>query len=241
MQKIHRVMLLTALLLVPVTAAAQSAPEADRNRILTEGAAEVTGRNDSARVTIAVETGGRSLKSVSAANTAAGKAVIKALKALNLDALELETADYRVTPQRDYKVTPSRIKGYTVANSISATLEGFGSEALSTHVSAIVEKALEQGANRIDQVQFYVKDRSALEKLALTRATRDAIARAETLAGAAGVKLKRIVSLSTGPSAPGPRTLRSAAMKAEAAAMAPPIAPGESLIRARVSLVYEIE
>ena len=243
MQKAHVLVLLAGLLLISPAASAQPSPAADRNLILTEGSADVTGRNDSASVTIAVETSGRNLKQVGAANAAAGSAVIKALKALNLEALVLTTADYRMTPQRDYDLSPPRIKGYEVANSITATLEGLAPDQLAVHVSEIIEKALEQGANRINQVQFYIKDRAPLENLALTRATREAITRAETLAAAAGIKLKRIVSLSTGPmQRPGPPPVfRSAGMKAETAAMAPPIEPGESRIRVQVSLVYEIE
>jgi uncharacterized protein YggE len=113
---------------------------------------------------------------------------------------------------------------------------------LSKHVSRIVGKALESGANTIQRIQFYLKDKSILEKKALKLATQEAMERAKVLAEAAGVKLKGIVSLSTQPmySPPQPHMLRAADMKAEAGSMAPPIETGESHIRVQVSLAYEI-
>jgi hypothetical protein len=219
-------------------------PEAsDRNLILTEGTAEVMGQNDSATIFIAVVTEGRKLEQVGSENADKTKAVITAIKGLNIKHLKFETSNYRVTPQRDYKARLPRITGYEVSNAIMVTLEGFETEPLSKHVSRIVGKALESGANAIQRIQFYLKDKSALEKKALKLATQEAMERAKTLAQAAGVTLKGIVSLSTQPmySPPQPHMLRAAEMKADAGAMAPPMEIGESRIRAQVSIAYEIE
>ena len=215
----------------------------DRNLILTEGSAEVMGQNDSATIFIAVVTEGRKLEQVSSENANKTKAVVTTLKGLNIKHLKLETSNYRVIPQRDYKARPPKIKGYEVNNAIVVTLEGLEPESLSKHVSRIVGKALESGSNTIQRIQFYLKDKSTLEKKALKLATQEAIERAKILAEAAGVKLKGIVSLSTQPmySPPQPHMLRAAEMKTDAGAMAPPMEIGESLIRVQVSIAYEIE
>jgi len=70
------------------------------------------------------------------------------------------------------------------------TLEGFEAEHLSKHVSKIVGKALESGANNIHHIQFYIKNKEPLEKKALTQATQEAMDRARTLAQAAGREAK---------------------------------------------------
>jgi uncharacterized protein YggE len=222
---------------------AGSSADADRNLILTEGTAEITGQNDSAKIFIAVVTQGRKLEQASSENADKTKAVLTAVKGLNIKQLKLETSNYRVTPQRDYKARPPTIKGYEVSNAIVATLEGFESQPLSDHVSRIVGKALESGSNAIQRILFYLKDKSALEKKALKLATRGAMERAKILAEAAGVTLKGIVSLSTQPiyTPPQPHMLRAAEMKAGAEAMAPPVETGESSIRVQVSIAYEIE
>ena len=221
---------------------AGSPAASDRNLILTEGTAEVRGQNDSAKIFIAVVTEGRKLEQAGSENANKTKTILTTLKGLNIKHLKLETSNYRVSLQKDYKARPPKTKGYEVNNGIEVTLEGFEPESLSKHVSRIVGKALESGANTIQRIQFYLKDKLILEKKALKLATQEAMERAKILAEAAGVKLKGIVSLSTQPmySPPQPYMLRAADMKAEAGSMAPPIETGESHIRVQVSLAYEI-
>jgi uncharacterized protein YggE len=232
-----------SLLFLPYAGFAQSPPVRERNLIFTEGVAEVMGQNDSAKISIAVVTDGKNLEQISAENARKTKQILKVIKRLDSTGLKLETSNYRVTPQKDYKARPPEIKGYEVYNAIEVTLENMEPENLSTRCSKIVGQALENGANTIHTINFYIKNRASLEKEALTQATKEAIARAETLAQAAGVQLKRIATLSTHPIQPPPRPnrYRTALMESDAAEGAPPIEIGESQIRVQVSLAYEIE
>ena len=232
-----------SLLSLPCAGFAQSSPVQERNLIYTEGVAEVMGQNDSAKISIAVVTDGKNLEQISAENARKTKKILKVIKRLNSTGLKLETSNYRVTPQKDYKARPPEIKGYEVYNAIEVTLESMEPESLSAHCSKIIGQALESGANNIDAIHFYIKNRAALEKEALTQATKEAIARAETLAEAAGVRLKRVATLSTHPIQPPirPMRYRTALMESDAAEGAPPIEAGESQIRVQVSLAYEIE
>ncbi len=242
MKRVFIPILTVSLLLMAHSTLAQCPSAWDRNLILTQGMAEVMGQNDSARISVAVVTQGRNLEQVSSENAGKTKGVIQAIKDLNIKDLKLKTSNYRVTPQRDYKARPPKIKGYEVHNAIEITLEGFEPEPLSKNVSMMIGKALESGSNNINHIQFYIKNKSALEKEALKQSTQQAMDRARTLAEAAGVKLKRIVSLSTQPIHIPTRQhmLRAAGMKTEASA-APPIEIGESQIRVQVSIAYEIE
>ena len=235
------ILLLTAtLLLMAHSSLAQCPSGSDRNLILTEGMAEVTGQNDSAKISLAVVTEGRNLEQASSENAGKIDAVLKGLKDLRIENLKLKTANYRVSPQKDYKARPPKIYGYEVSNAIEVTLAGFEPEPLAKNVSKIIGKALESGSNNINHIQFYINNKQPLEKDALKLATREAMDRARTLAEAAGVKLKRVVSLSTQPIhiPPRPQMLRAAEMKTEAA---PPMEIGESQIRVTVSIAYEIE
>ena len=242
MKKVFILVLTAGVCLVANSGFAGSSSASDRNLILTEGSAEVMGQNDSAKVFIAVVTEGRKLEQASSENANKTKAVLTTLKGLNIKHLKFETSNYRVTPQRDYKARPPMIKGYEVSNAVMVTLEGLETESLSKHVSRIVGKALESGSNTIQNIQFYLNDKSALEKKAFKLATQKAMGRAKILAEAAGVTLKGIVSLSTQPmySPPQPHMLRAAEMKPDAGTMAPPMETGESRIRIQVSIAYEI-
>lgn len=230
-------------LLIAAVPWVQAEQQSFRKLLHTEGTAEVSGRNDSARVRIAVVTTGRKLEAASTENASRTEAVLSAVRRLGVENLKLETAGYRVNPQRDYKARPPKIHGYEVHNGIEATLEKLSPERLSAGVSRVIGAALDAGANNVSHIQFYIREREPLEKEALTRATQEAMARAGTLARAAGVRLKEIVSLRTqpGPSPPAPRLMRAAAMNAEAGSMAPPVEAGESVVRAQVSISYEIE
>ena len=243
MKRLFVLFLITGLLSIAHTGFAQSSAVNQRNVIITEGIGEVKGQNDSARISIGVMTEGKQLEEVSSENAIKTKEVLKVIKGLAISNLTLKTSNYRVSPQRDYQARPPKIKGYEVYNAIEVTLEGFDPEDLSTHSSTIIGKALESGANNINRLQFYIKNKGALEKEALTQATQAAIQRAETMASAAGVKLKRIASLSTQPMhiPPTPQRFMAAEMDSKAAAGAPPIEIGESQIRFQVTVAYEIE
>lgn len=221
---------------------AQPSDVSDRNLIFTEGTAEVAGQNDSAKIFIAVVTEGRKLEQAGSENAEKTGKVLTAIKGLNIKHLKLQTSNYRVTPQKDYKARPPKIKGYEVENAVMVTLEGFESEPLSKYVSQVVETAIENGSNAIQDIRFYLKNKSALEKKALIEATQKAIERAKILADAAGVKLKRIASISTQPvyTPPRPLMLGAAERGADTGTAAPPMEIGESRIRVQVSITYEI-
>jgi uncharacterized protein YggE len=152
--------LTVSLLFMAHSTLAQCPSARDRNLILTDGMAEVTGQNDSAKVSVAVVTQGRNLEQVTLENASKTKAVIQSVNGLNIKDLKLKTSDYRVTPQRDYKARPPKINGYEVHNAIEITLEGFETEPLSKNISMMIGKALESGCNNINQIQFYIKNAS---------------------------------------------------------------------------------
>jgi uncharacterized protein YggE len=235
--------LFSSLVLCLVFSFSQNAYASERRLIYTEGTGTVTGQNDSAKLTIAILSEGRDLEQTNSENASKMKAVIGAIKGLNIKGLKLKTAGYRVTPQRDYKSKPPKLKGYEVFNAAEITLEGYQPEDLAEQVSMLVGKALETGANHIQNLFFYIKTKLPYEKVALTLATREAIERAKILAEAAGVRIKGIVTISTQPihEPIRPHVMRSAGVKAETAAMEPPMDAGESKIQVRVHVAHEIE
>ena len=229
--------------LLSTPACVQSQMDQDRNYIFTEGTAEVTGQNDSARISIAVRTEDRDIEKTASENAGRTRAVLSMLEDAGVENLRLETRNYRITPQRDYKSKPVKITGYEAYNEIEVTMEGLDPDTLSRHMSKVLGKVIEAGANDINNILFYIKDKKLLEKEGLDRATREAIDRAEILAEAAGVTLKRIASISTQPiSSPvKPQVFRAAKMALESNAVEPPIESGESKIYVHVSIAYEME
>jgi uncharacterized protein YggE len=240
MKRSHLFLLAAVGVMAVFSALSTAAAAQERNLILTEGSAEVMGQNDSAAISFSVMTEGRDLEAVSTDNAAGTEAVLKSIKDLKIANLRVQTSNFRVEPLTDYKARPPRITGYRVYNAIELTLETLAPEDLSRHVSKIIGVALQNGANSVQRLDFYIKNKAPLEKEALTLATREALDRAAVLAQAAGVTLKRIASISTQPMQPAPiRPMMRAAMTADAAA--PPMESGESVVRAQVQIAYEIE
>ncbi|MBU4052913.1 MAG: SIMPL domain-containing protein [Proteobacteria bacterium] len=213
------------------------------NVIQTEGIAEVSGRNDSMTLSIAVLTKGKDMENTALDNSNRVKGVLSAIQDLKIKNLRMKTADFRVTPVRDYQSKPPVISGYEVYNAIEVKMEEFEPGILAEYASKVIGAALGKGANTINYISAYIKNLDGLENEALTLATRKARQRSETIAKAAGVKIKKIVSIHTQPEdIPGPYKLaRSAAMAEESGSMAPPVEIGESKVRVRVTMTVEIE
>ena len=70
----------------------------------------------------------------------------------------------------------------------------------------------------------------------MAAAVRDAAARAETIAEAAGIRLGPVISINAGGVGPAPRPFLARAVAAEAV----PVATGELTVRAQVSVIYAI-
>jgi uncharacterized protein YggE len=227
---------------MPNASIAQSQNLLNRNLVFAEGSADVTGENDSARILLSVQSEAREMEKAAADNATKTKAVLQAVKALPIKDLKIKTRNYRITPQKDYKAKPPVTKGYEVRNEIEITTEGFAPKELSAQVSKMIATSLKNGANSVHNIQFYIRDKQELEKQGLSLATKEAMAQAQILASAAGVKLGRIVSISNQPIAVPIRAemFRSAGAAVQETSMEPPIESGESKIFFRVSVVYEI-
>ena len=223
---------------------AQSPDEASLNLIKTQGDAEVVGQNDSVKISFSIITENKNLDSATSENADKTNAVLLALKKLIVKNLSIKTANYQVIPKRDYKkASPPVMVGYEVQNTIDVKIEQLDAKQLAEYSSRIIGSALENGANRITHMQFYIKEMESLENQALAEAIRKAKDRAEIAAGAAGVKIKNIVNIDTqnGSDPIRPMMMRASSMKADAESMAPPIEIGESSVRMQVHMSFEFE
>ena len=101
----------------------------------------------------------------------------------------------------------------------------------------VLDAVVEAGSNQINGIQFDIDNKEGVLNQARNRAVKDARARAELYAQAAGVKLGNVINIQeTGAVIPQPRPMVRMAM-AEAAV---PIAAGEQELVASVSMTFEI-
>lgn len=185
---------------------------------------------------------GKTAAAALAANSADMNRVIAALKAAGIADRDIQTSNLSLNPLYAPQVVrpdgrienpEPRIIGYQVNNQVTVRqrkLADYG-RVLDTLVTA--------GANQINGPSFELDDSDAAMDEARTVAMAKARQRAELYARAAGLKVKRIVSISeSGGYAPPMPVMYARAAMAEAAA--PPVAPGEVGLTANVSVQFEL-
>jgi uncharacterized protein YggE len=106
----------------------------------------------------------------------------------------------------------------------------------------VLDATIEAGANSVNSVYFMVDDPSKAQEEARTLAVKDAMAKAQTLASAAGVKVGRITSISDIQNVGIPFFRNSAFDSVPAAAGgAGPVETGSNEITATVEMHFEID
>lgn len=225
--------LLATLMLAPATVAL--ADDAARSSLTVTGQGRVEAVPDLATVSLGVMTQDRSAAAAMAANSAALSAVIDRLAAAGIEARDIQTSNLSLGPDVQYSPdgsSPPRITGYTASNQVTVRVRDVA------RLGAVLDSAIADGANTLNGISFGLQDDTALLDEARTRAVQDARASAQTLAAAAGVQLKRIVTITEGGgnAPPMPMYRMEAAMASDV-----PVAQGEIGITASVTVVYEIE
>jgi uncharacterized protein YggE len=204
-------------------------------RIVTSGEAEVRVTPDRATIFVGVQTRAATAASAGASNARIQKAIIDTLKAMGIGSDQLATQNYSVNPEMQYPPAggPGKVTGYVVSNVVRVELKRI------EQVGPAVDASLAKGANQINSIQFFSSTAAEARRTAMADAVRDARADAETLAKAAGGTLGPVIEITSGspPVRPvyGELMMRSAA-KADAPT---PIEPGEQVISANVSVIWQ--
>lgn len=209
-------------------------------RVVVSGDSLVEAQPDTAILMIAVVTQNRNASEAQAENASKTEAVVRAVKASAGAGAEVKTSGYSLQPQYVYKENqPPLISGYTARNSVVVTMGELN------RVGTVIDAASQAGANSVDNLSFTLRrDRPAREQ-ALSEATREALAKAQTIAQALGGRVVRILEVQeAGTVRPLPVMQRMDAEFGRAASMAAPATPievGSLNITSQVQLVAEIE
>jgi uncharacterized protein YggE len=218
-----------------VAAASQAqAPAVQPPRITTSGEAQVRLTPDRATVLVGVQTRGATAAAAGTSNARIQKAILDTLKAMSLGPDQLATQNYSVNPEMQYPPTggPGKVVGYTVSNVVRVELRRV------EQVGPVIDASLAKGANQINSVQFTSSTAAEARRTAMGDAVRDARADAEALARAAGGTLGPVIEITS--SAPPIRPMYAeVAMRSAAKAIDTPIEPGEQVISASVSVVWQ--
>lgn len=222
------------LLLFAGHTAAQTDSEKLPPSIRTTGEAIVTAAPDRARLDIGVVSQASESQAAVTQNAQKLQATLTRLRALLGANADIKTISYTLNP--DYRYAQGggepTITGYTATNIVRITLDDL------TLVGKAIDTATQAGANRVQSLQFTVKDEKPLEAQALRQAAVNARQKADALAGALGVRMGRILGVTE--SSPVVIPYREVAFAKADTATSTPIEPGTIEVRAVVSLAMEI-
>jgi hypothetical protein len=220
-----------AVMLPAGMAQAQPAPLIPPQIVVT-AEATVMKAPDIATVSLGVTTTDPMAAAAMKANSAALSDVIARLKSAGIEDRDLQTSNLQLNPNwiSTEGGNASKISGYTANNTLSVRVRDL------TILGAVLDAAINDGANELNGISFGHADPRPLQDEARKAAVSDAISRAKLLTDAAGVKLGRIVTISETPSYGTPEPMA----KSMAMADAVPVEAGEVGVTASVSLVFEL-
>ena len=223
-----------AMTAAPATALAQAAPASDGTLLSVSSRAEARKAPDIATFSAGVVTQAADGNAALRQNAEQMNRVLAAIKAAGVADKDVQTSGISLNPQYRYEENqPPRITGYQASNTVNVKLREVAK------MGKVLDALVASGANQVNGPSFGIDDPEPLYDRARLDALKAARARAETYAGALGVRVRRIVSISEGgASMPSPMP-RMAMMKAEAYDSTP-VAAGESSVSVNLDVVFEL-
>ena len=192
---------------------------------------------DMAIVNLGVMTEGATADAAMRSNAERMSRLVQVLRRANIAERDIQTSGLSVNPTYVYNNNEApRISGYQANNQVTVRVRNLDS------LGRVLDQAIAAGGNTLNGVSFGLQDPDAATNGARRDAMREALARANLYAEAAGLRVYRIVSISEGGGyVPPPMMPMPMMARADMAASAPtPVAPGEVETRVQVSLIVEL-
>ena len=166
----------------------------DLTRVTVTGDSETKVAPDTAVITFSVVTQGKQAVDAQQQNARKSEAVQKAVEAITGDAqTEIKTAGYSLDPEQDYySGKMPKILGYEVKNTVTVTIDKLD------RVGSVIDAATGAGANSVDGIQYIIGESSPAQGEALGQASKQAMAKAESVARSLGGKIVRVVQAAEG-------------------------------------------
>jgi uncharacterized protein YggE len=184
------------------------------------------------RISFSVESSAANAGEAVRMNARQTDALLKALKSSAGAEDRLETSGYSLNPVYG-RNTPATPTAYRVRNTVVLTSKSI------EKAGSFIDLAAEAGANRVDSLSFSHDQGERLRAEASVKALKKALQTAERLAEAAGMRLKRIVTINY--HSPGPTVRFARTTLQEAGGTPTPIEAGELSVSASVHVTVEIE
>lgn len=203
--------------------------------VTTSGNGVVEAVPDLATIDLGVTNEAKEATEALQATSEAVRGVLKRLEAAGIAPRDVQTRNLSLQPlwvrPNNNLETPPRITGFVARNSLSIRVRDLDK------LGEVLDQVVRDGANTFNGLRFSVAEPEPLVAEARAAAVKDAIARAEQLAQAAGITLGPIQSISEHSGRPQPVMMEMASARM---ASDVPVAAGEVSLSAQVSIVFAI-
>ena len=213
--------------------------QGEDNTINVAGDAELTVEPDEAEVWVGVSIVKDTAEEAQTEVNKAINDIIDGLRYKGISENDIETERLNLYEERDWTEDEgSVIKGWRASQTLNVKTEDL------TKVGPIVDIAVENGANQINNIQFTLSEEKQQEykKQAIAQATKNAKEKAETIAESLGVKLGGIKTVSEANYYARPYVY---AMDAKAGGMAveeaAAVMPSDVAVTANINIVYRVK
>ncbi len=228
-----------AMISAPITQANDNSPTP---RIVVTGQGSVDIAPDMAVLSLTVTREAETANAALAASSSAMTDVLAAMKSEGIKKRDLQTSGFSIHPKYVYpspkssdQREPPRIVGYTVRNSLTVRVRDI------SKLGIILDKSVTLGVNEGGNFTLTNADPSAAITEARIKAMKDAMAKAETLAKAAGVKTGKLLEISEQSYNPRPVPMARMEMTKLRSVGAVPVATGENTYKVTVSASFAID
>ena len=228
---------LTLMILMMMCATAFAGENPPIISVSGEGIVEAT--PDRATISVGVVTRAKNPSEVQSANAKAASSVINSIVALGIERKNISTGNYNFNPvYRHMENGKTILEGYEASNSVTIIVDDLNL------VGKVIDVALNHGANRVDSLNFGLRNKNAYQDEALRLAVLDAKRKAEIAAATLGKYIVSVRSVSINSnhiSAPRNYKLaRSMAVEDAVAEYETPIESGTLTCAASVHVEFEI-
>ncbi|HTR26038.1 MAG TPA: SIMPL domain-containing protein [Terriglobales bacterium] len=205
--------------------------------VKTTGTAELKVTPDKAMLLLGVERQSATARNAKAEVASTSRKILAALKDLNIEEKDIQTAYLYLEPMIDYR-KGLRITNFTAEQSLSVTVRDL------SKLDAVMDAVITAGANRIGGIEYQSSELRKYKDQAREEAAHAAREKGEALAKALGNQIGKTHSVEELPQSEGyygaVGGLMANTYKEESRSQAPSTAPGELTIKASVVVSFDL-
>ncbi|QCK88264.1 DUF541 domain-containing protein [Phreatobacter aquaticus] len=226
---------LAGVMALAVPAGAQQAPVVPPRTITMQGEAQAVAAPDLAVVSGGTQVQARTAREAMDGNSRIMRSVQQALKELGIEDRDISTSGLTLRPTIEYQqgTNRPRVVGYAAGHQLSVRIRDLAK------LGDVLDRMVTAGANQMDNLQLTVSDWSRKVDEARATAIADARRKADVLAGAAGARIGRVMTIEEHADG-GPVVLRRAAPAMASQSGPAPVATGDQNFRLQVTVTWEL-